>query len=179
MITQENTTLVLIDVQGNLAEAMYGKEALFDNLERLIKGVQVLNLPIILTEQVPEKLGRTVPRLAELLNDIVPIEKNTFSCCGDESFISEIKKNGRGQLLIAGIEAHVCVYQTVRDLLNLGYEVHVVVDAISSRRLENKELATGKMMKRGAEITSVEMALFELLEKAEGEEFRQIIKIVK
>ena len=180
MLTIDNTLLVVIDVQGKLAEIMHDKENLFANLERIIKGVQVLNIPIIWTEQVPEKLGSTLPQFSKLLADSTkPIPKSSFSCCGVAPFTDALKSSGRQQILMAGIETHVCVYQTTLDLLAEGYEVQIVTDAVSSRTPENRHIGLTRMKDAGAILTSTEMALFELLRVAEGPQFKQIAKIVK
>jgi nicotinamidase-related amidase len=180
MLSVDNTILVVIDVQGKLAEIMHDKENLFANLERIIKGVQVLNIPIIWTEQVPEKLGPTLPQFAKLLaGSSKPISKSSFSCCGVAPFTTALKSSGRKQILIAGIETHVCVYQTTLDLLADGYEVQIVSDAVSSRTPENRHIGLTRMKDAGASLTSTEMALFELLRVAEGPQFKQIAKIVK
>ena len=180
MLTVENTALVVIDVQGKLAQIMDQKEALFANLEKMIKGIQVLEIPIIWTEQVPEKLGPTLPEFSELLtHSAKPIAKSSFSCCGHPPFVEAIQALGRRQVLLTGIETHVCVYQTALDLLDAGYEVQVVADAVSSRTSANKQIGLERMKAAGATLTSTEMALFELLRVAEGPQFKQIAKIVK
>ncbi len=180
MLQTNNTTLVVIDVQGKLAQVMHGKEALFENLQKLIKGVQVLGLPIIWNEQLPEKLGPTIPEVAELLaHSTQPIPKSSFSCCGNPPFLAALQAGGRKQILLTGIESHVCVYQTCLDLLDQGYEVQVVTDAVSSRTAENRQLGLERMQAAGATPTSTEMALFELLRAAEGPKFKEIARIVK
>jgi nicotinamidase-related amidase len=180
MLTLDNTALVIIDVQGRLAQLMYQKETLFDNLQKIIKGAQVLELPIIWNEQLPEKLGPTAPEIAELLvNTTQPIAKASFSCCGNPPFMETLKGNQRKQVLLAGIESHICVYQSCLDLLNLGYEVQVVADAVSSRTAENRQIGLERMKEAGATLTSTEMALFELLRVAEGPKFKEITRIVK
>lgn len=179
MLSVEKTALIIIDVQGALAQVMSGREELFDSLRKLIKGVRILGLPIVWAEQVPAKLGKTIPQLAELLDGVTPVAKNTFSCCADKNFMAKIKELGRRQLLVAGIETHVCVTQTVIELLGMGYETHVVSDATSSRTRENRGIGLERMKDCGAVMTSVEMALFELLKKAEGSEFKRIMKIIK
>jgi nicotinamidase-related amidase len=179
MLTTNNTLLALVDVQGRLAQLMDGKEALFQNLRKLVQGAQVLGLPILWLEQNPAGLGPTIPELAELLQVQKPIAKFSFSCCGDGDFMTALRATGRRQVLLAGIEAHVCIYQTAADLLSSGYEVEVVTDGVSSRTAANRELALGKMQQLGARLTSVEMALFELLGKAEGPAFKAMLKIVK
>jgi nicotinamidase-related amidase len=179
MLKTEETVLVVIDVQGKLATLMHKKEEFFENVIRIIKGAQVLEIPIIWNEQLPDKLGPTIPEVVNALPGATPLVKNTFSCCGNNDFTAELKSHGRKQVLLAGMEAHVCVYQTAIDLLGEGYEVYLVVDAVSSRTRENKQAGIEAMKNAGAKITSVEMALFELLHVAEGERFRKMIGIVK
>lgn len=179
MLTIDNTALLVVDVQGKLAGLMYQKEALFENLKRLIKGAQTLQLPIVLTEQYPKGLGPTAPELLDLMPEIKPVEKITFSCCANDEFSKTLRSLGRKQLLLAGIETHICVYQTAIDLLNSGFEVQVVTDAVSSRKRSNKRIGIERMKMAGAIPTSTEMALFELLHVAEGEKFKEISKLVK
>jgi len=179
MLKMENVALLIVDIQGSLAHSMHGKELLFKNVQKLIKGTQVLGIPILWTEQNPQGLGPTIPEIADILSNIKPISKMSFSCCQNNRFIQALKALNRKQVLIAGIEAHVCVYQTAVDLVDLGYEVQVVTDAVSSRIMENKEIGLQKMRDSGVSLTSVETALFELLRVAEGEQFREILKIVK
>ena len=179
MLKPEKTVLTIVDVQGKLAQMMSGKQALFENLQKIIKGIQALEIPILWVEQNPEGLGSTIPEVAELLAGINPISKLSFSCCKNERFIQALKAENCNQILIVGIEAHICVYQTAMDLVKLGYEVEVVTDAVSSRTVENKNVALQKMSSAGVSLTSTEMALFELLEVAEGEQFKEILKIVK
>ena len=180
MLNITNTALLIIDVQERLVPVMLDKEKLLDNLQRLIKGAKVLGLPIIYTEQVPEKLGPTLPEIADLLaGDTNPISKSSFSCYGCSPFVQHLEKLGRTQVLVAGIETHVCVYQTAIDLLEQGYQVQLVTDAVSSRTAENRQLAIDRMKAAGASLTSTEMALFELLRVAEGDKFRQVSRIVK
>lgn len=179
MLTTDNTVLLLVDIQGKLAHSMHARENLFENLQRLVKGVRVLELPILWAEQNPKGLGPTIPEVAELLPDIEPIPKFTFSCCGNDKIKQDLNALGRNMVLIAGIETHICVYQTTRDLKNAEYNVQVVVDAVSSRSLENKQIGLEKCKDAGAFVTSVETVLFELLKAAEGSKFKEILNIVK
>ncbi len=179
MLTLHNVILLIVDIQGNLARSMHEKEALFNNLQKLIKGAQILEVPILWTEQNPEGLGATMPEVAHLLSQIQPIPKRSFSCCGEERFMQELKELNRKQILLAGIETHICIYQTAIDLLDLGYEVQIVADAVSSRTAENKKIGLEKMKDKGASITSTETALFELLKVADGAKFKEILKIVR
>lgn len=179
MLDLNNTALIIIDVQGKLANLMYQKESLFKNLTQIIKGAILLKIPIIMTEQNPKGLGPTIPEITELLPDIEPIPKMSFSCCGESDFMESLKEIGRSQLLITGIETHICVYQTSVDLVRMGYEVQVVSDAVSSRVQENRQLALQRMNDAGIRPVSVEMALFELIKTAEYPDFRKLSSIIK
>ncbi|MDA0745956.1 MAG: hydrolase [bacterium] len=179
MLKAEHTALALIDVQGKLASLMVEKESLFRNLRILIQGAQVLELPIFWMEQYPEGLGPTVPEVAELLAGVEPISKLCFSACGKTEFLDGLRQRQVRQVLVAGIETHICVYQTARNLLDLGFHVEVVADAVSSRTQQNRNIGLEKMACAGAEITSVEMALFELLREAGTPQFKQIARLVK
>ncbi len=179
MLEVGDTVFALVDVQGRLAQTMVNRERLFDNLQRLVKGLRVLGVPILWLEQNPRGLGPTIPELAALLTDLKPIPKWAFSCCRCEAFMEALRATGRRQVLLAGIEAHVCIYQTAVDLSQKGYHVEVVADAVSSRTAENREIALMRLRDAGIPLTSVEMALFELLKVAEGPAFKEILAIVK
>ena len=179
MLTLENTILVMIDIQEKLTRAMLDREALVENAVKMVRGAKILATPIIRTEQNPDGLGRTVPELEELLGDVEPITKLSFSCCGEPRFLEALQKFGRRQILICGIESHVCVYQTIVDLAALGHEVQVLADVVSSRTAENRNIGLERCREAGASITSVETALFEMLRAAEGDRFRQMLKVVK
>jgi len=179
MIQSDNTVLVIVDIQGKLAEIMYEKELLYQNLRKIITGARSLSLPIIWMEQIPEKMGPTIQEVRELLATEEPISKRSFSCCGEPQFMARIKTIGRKQILMAGIETHVCVYQTAADLASHGYEPYVLADAVSSRTLNNKQIGLEMIKACGGKITSVESALFEIMRTAEHPAFREILKIVK
>ena len=179
MLEREETVLVVVDVQGKLAQLMYEKSRLFKSVRALARGARILGIPMILTEQVPEKLGPTIPEVRELMSDCDPIWKNTFSCVREGAFKERLDELARRNVIIAGIETHVCVYQTVRDLLERGNHVEIVTDAVSSRSAENRNIGLTRMKSEGAYLTSVEMVLFELQEVAKGEEFRELSKLIK
>ncbi|OQA34141.1 MAG: Vibriobactin-specific isochorismatase [Betaproteobacteria bacterium ADurb.Bin341] len=179
MFTQQESALVLIDIQGKLAESMQEREALFDNLVRLTRSAALLQLPILWVEQSPEKMGRTIAPLAELLSGHEAIAKTSFSCCGEPAFMQALKQSGRRQLILTGIECHVCVFQTAANLLAAGYEVQTVADAVSSRTLANRQIGLERMRALGAQITSTEMLLFELMKTANHPQFRDIAKLVR
>ncbi len=179
MLRRDKAALVIIDVQGKLATLMYNKDRLFDNLGKIIRGAKVLDIPIIWNEQIPDKLGETITEIRELLPHQEPLVKKSFSCCDNQGFMDQLQDLQRNQVLLVGIETHVCVYQTAIDLLAQRLEVYIVADAASSRHEIDYQIGIQAMTAAGAKITSVEMAFFEMLKFAEGDDFRQIIKIIK
>ena len=179
MLSKDQTIVVLVDVQGKLAEIVYNSEQILINLSKLIQGVQLLEIPIIWLEQYPEGLGETADVLKKHLSGQEPIRKTTFSACRSPEFTEALKAARRPQVLVAGIEAHVCVYQTAAMLKEQDYEVEVVADAVSSRTKQNKEIGLAKMQHLGIAPTSVEMALYELMEKAGTPTFKKVLKVIK
>jgi nicotinamidase-related amidase len=170
---------MVVDVQGKLAKLMYDQQVLFKNIQILIKTAKILNIPILWCQQCPDALGPTIPEIAQLLTDNEPIDKSAFSCCGAEQFNIKLNESKRQQVLLCGIETHVCIYQTAADLLAKGFSVDVVADAVSSRTPENKQIAINRMAVKGINISCTEMALFELLKTAEHPKFKQIAKLIK
>jgi nicotinamidase-related amidase len=179
MINREEAVLIFIDVQRRLAEKMHDKRQLFSNLECMIACAQKLDVPILLTEQIPEKLGGTSERFRIMLESIMAIEKTAFSCCGEPVFTDAFEALGKKQAILVGIEAHVCVYQTALDLLKDGIEVFVVADGVSSRTPENKALALDAMRDAGAKIIPTETAVFALLRDASDPCFKELLKLIK
>jgi nicotinamidase-related amidase len=179
MLEIEQCCLTVIDVQGKLAQLMHGREALFKNIQILIQAAKILEIPILWCQQCPDALGPTVPEIAQHLTDIEPINKAAFSCCGAEQFNAGLKELERNQVVLCGIETHVCIYQTAMDLLRQDFNVSIIADAVSSRTLENKQIALNRLAAEGVNISSMEMALFELLKTAEHSKFRQIAKLIK
>ena len=173
-LDRERTALVVIDVQEAFAKAVEGFEAVAAQTAILVQGAKVLGLPVLVTEQYPQGLGDTVPQVREALGDVSRLAKTVFSAAQADGF----DLAGRDQALVCGIETHVCVNQTVHDLLGGGVEVHVAVDAVGSRTAANRELGLRKMAESGAILTSVETALFELLGAAGTDEFKTIQKLV-
>ena len=174
--------LVIIDVQEKLMPVIHDGEAVVRNLDRLVRGFQILDIPIVVTEQYSKGLGPTVPELRATLKETVgysPIEKLTFSAYGCGEFQAALRLARRKQIIVAGIETHVCVYQTVKDLLDADYQVTLIGDALSSRTVENRDLALRRMVADGSKLSSTEMALFELVVKSATDEFRAIAKLVK
>lgn len=171
--------LTVVDVQGRLAELMWHRESLVRELDRVIRGCRLLQLPVLWLEQVPEKLGPTVAQIRPALEGCRPIPKSSFSGFGCGEFRRELAKTGRSTLILTGIEAHVCVYQTALDALGEGYRVEIVGDAVSSRTESNLSFALQRLRDAGAGVTSTEMLLFELQRVAEGDTFRALSKLVK
>ncbi len=178
-LTPENTVIIAIDFQERLFPVMNAKEKLLQNVVKLIKGAKALEVPVIVPEQYPKGLGPTIPEIKELLPGMKPVEKVCFSCCDNDAFNQALAALNRKQVLIAGIEAHICVYQTAAALARQGYEVQVVTDCVSSREPENKAVAIQKMGALGILPSSTEMVLFEMLKVAQGDKFKQISSIVK
>jgi nicotinamidase-related amidase len=179
MLKIENCVLLIVDIQGKLWNVMNEKEALLENTLKLIKGFQVLGVPFILTEQNPKGLGPTLPEITQLIPETTAIPKFAFSCCKEIEFMDALKKLNRTQILICGIETHICLYQTSMELLQKGYEVHVVADAVSSRLVRNRDIALGRMQSEGVKLTVVEMAQYELLESATSPKFKDMLRLVK
>lgn len=179
MLKADNAAFVVVDMQEKLFKAIKDKDDLLENMVKMVKGAKVLGLPIVVTEQNPKGLGPTLSPLTDELQGVEPVTKFSFSCCGEPRFMEEIKKLEGRTILIGGIETHVCVYQTVRDLVNLGFTVQVVADCVSSRTKFNRAMGEEKCKEVGATLTTVETALFEMLEVAEGAKFKQMLKVVK
>jgi len=179
MLATDNSVVLIIDVQGKLAHLMHDKQSLFNNIRKTIKGAQALSLPILLAEQNPAGLGPTIPEVAGLLPNSNAISKTSFSCCGEGRFMQVLSALHPENVLVAGIETHVCVYQTVRDLLKAQFAVQIIADAVSSRTRADKRIGLQKCIQAGAEITSVETVLFELLRESGGAKFKKILDIVK
>jgi len=179
MFLPENTILAVIDIQGKLAQLMHKKHELFKNTSRLIQASFLLKIPVLVTEQVPEKLGSTIPEISKLLKDDQPIGKTSFSCCGQDQFMQKLAALNRKQVIVTGIEAHVCVYQTVCDLISKNFDVQVVGDAVSSRTQENKNYALERIKSCGGTITSTEMIICELLRDSTHPHFKDVINLIK
>lgn len=176
-LLRARTLLLLVDFQERLLPAMHEADRVLANAVRLARGAALLGLPVRVTEQYPKGLGRTVPALAETLTGAACFEKVTFSALGAAGLAERLDEHG--QVLLAGIESHVCVCQTGLDLLANQIETFVVADAVSSRTPENGRLGLERLRWAGATIVSTEMALFELMETAAAPEFKAVQSLVK
>jgi nicotinamidase-related amidase len=176
----EKAVLIVIDVQARLVPSMPQDVylRLRDTISMLVNGVGLLGVPVVTTEQYPQGIGHTVPELADACKEAL-IEKVSFGCCGEPDFLAALKKLGRSQVIITGMEAHVCVYQTVLGLLEEGYNVHLVRDAICSRNKIDYLTAVAGADKAGAVVTSAETVLFQMMQKSTHEQFRAVSKLVK
>ena len=177
-IARESSGLLLIDLQARLMPAIAEAETVIANARRLLTAARLLALPVILTEQNPKGLGPTVPELlAEAGNEGAILSKQSFDACRARGFFEQLP--GRAEIVVAGCEAHVCVLQTALGLLEAGKRVHVVRDAVGSRRAESKAAALARLARQGAEIVTTEMVLFEWLESAEHFRFREVVALIK
>ena len=179
LFTRENSLVLLVDYQERFAPHLFENESTIKNIKLLISGAKIYNVPIIATEQVPEKLGPTINELKVLLADSVFISKKAMSCCGQAGFLDQLKKRNIKQIAVCGIEAHVCVLQTCLDLLNATYQVHLVVDAVTCRIPYNRQIALEKIKSAGGIISSVETILFEMAYEAGSEEFKRLQNLFK
>lgn len=178
ILRREETALLIIDIQERILGVMHKPEELIENSLKLIKGFKLLNVPIYYTEQYPKGLGETVLALKDELTGNA-IHKMSFSCSGAGDLFNEFREKGINQLAVCGVESHVCVQQTVLDLIVNDFQVDVAADAVSSRRVFDYETALNRMRSNGAEITTTESILFELLEVCGTDEFKAVSKLVK
>lgn len=174
-----DSVLVVVDVQGRLARLMHESDAMIRAQATLIRACRLLGIPVVWAEQLPEKLGSTVDELQEPLSGLEPCAKSSFGCMGDETLRERIEAGGRKQVLLCGIETHVCVWQTAAALLRDGYSVHLIADATSSRSAFNRDIAFRRMERAGVQLSNVEMVLFELMVDAGHEKFREVTKLLK
>lgn len=176
LIGTDDCVLLVVDVQERLLPAMSNREETLDNIVKLVRFAKIVRMPVLVTEQ--EKLGPTVGEVGNEIEDLAPVSKIEFDACKRGEFAERLRELGRGTVIIAGIESHICITQTVLHLLQ-SYKVHVVSDAVSSRTKKNLEVALERMMASGAVISSTEMVIYELLEKAGTPEFKEALKLVK
>ncbi len=177
-MAERDAALIVIDVQDKLFRLMHERQALLERLQQMIRGARALELPVVWAEQYPTGMGSTVGEVAELL-DGAPIAKKTFSCWAHPPLRRAIRDTGADRFLLVGIEAHVCVFQTARDLLGAGRRVEVVCDCVSSRSAADRQLGLERIAQQGGRWTGVEMALFDLLGSADDAAFKQVLPIVK
>jgi isochorismate hydrolase len=178
-LESNDSVLLIIDIQDKLAAVMKERDRVVKNNLLLIELSKMLKIPVVVTEQYPKGLGRTVPEIRAVLSEYRPVEKMAFNCCSEPAFLSEIKKPGRKKVIITGMETHICVLQTTTGLLRDGFFPHVVQDAVCSRTKENWKTGTEFMRDAGAVVTCTETVLFQLLKVAGTEEFKAVSRMIK
>jgi nicotinamidase-related amidase len=180
LLDRHAAVLLVIDVQEAYRTVLHEYERVAGAVATLVQGAGVLGLPVLATEQYPKGLGSTVPEVARHLpDDVVPIQKLSLSCWGAPAFRTALERTGRRQVIVAGIETHACVNQTIHDLIAAGYEVHLPYDATSSRRAVDYAVAWEKLRLGGAVPATVESALLELVETAEAQEFKALQRLIR
>jgi len=179
MLDTQTSCLVVIDLQGKLAHLMQEREALFAATTTLVQSAQQLHIPIIWCQQCPDTLGPTIEPVRALLTEETPINKSSFSCWANPQSRERLAQLNRNQVVLCGIEMHICVWQTAMDLLGQQFEVEVVADGVSSRTEANKQLGLDRTRRAGIGITSLEMLLFEWLKDADHPSFRRIARLIK
>ena len=180
LLTPQNAILLIVDIQDRLFPHMHEGKQLADNTAILIQSAYHLGIPIIVSEQYPRGLGSTIPQLQQLLaKETLIFEKRAFGCWEDAAIRNSIQSLARPQLLVCGIETHICMSQTVHQLLDADYEVHIAVDATTSREETSKQLGLQKMQTSGAILTNTEMAMFELLQTSRHPQFKALQSLIK
>lgn len=180
ILDRNKTALVVVDVQEAFRSVISEFPMIASQASKVVSGFQILNLPVFVTEQYPKGLGRTAEEI--LINfpaDFEVIEKTTFSSCGSQTFVEKLRSANISQVVLCGLETHICVNQTAHSLLNREFQVHLLTDAVGSRYTNDKETALNKMQSNGVLPTTVEMALFELLRDAKHEQFKEIQNLIK
>ncbi|TVR80819.1 MAG: hydrolase [Rhodospirillales bacterium] len=175
----DQSCLLVVDIQERLAPAVRDPQAVVANTERLLRGAACLSIPVLVSEQYPHGIGETVPALRSLLPAGAVVEKIHFSCLDDAGYATRLRSLQRRQAVVAGMEAHVCVLQTAEGLIEAGYDVFVVADAVSSRVPANHDRALQRLSTDGAHIVSTEMVLFEWLNKAGTPVFKELMALIK
>lgn len=178
-ILRENSVGLVIDIQERLVPAMEESEVFVENSKKLIQGLQILGLPLLVTQQYTKGLGETIEEVKALIPDFQYIEKKDFSCFDEPVFAEKLAGSGKKTVIICGIESHVCVLQTAIDLKAAGYVPVVVMDCVSSRSFDNVDLAAERFRYEGIMMTSYESVLFELTRSAGASGFKEISKLVK
>lgn len=179
LLDREKVALVVVDLQEKLLPAISEWERVLKNSLLLMKAAELLDVPLLLTTQYKKGLGDVVPEVAAAAPGKAPLDKLSFGCFGDERFLAQLKALGREQLLVTGIESHICVTQTVLGALEQGYQVHVASDATGSRTDANWKVGLGRMERAGALLSSAEMALYELLRRSDAAAFKELLPLLK
>jgi nicotinamidase-related amidase len=179
-LSRESAALAVVDMQEAFRSVISDFGAVASRIATAVEGARLLEVPVIVTEQYPKGLKHTAEEIiARLPAELTPVEKSCFSSCGAEDFLSQLISRNVKQVLVCGIEAHICVMQTSLDLLEKGFEVYLLVDCVTSRNPENKQIALARLSQAGAIPSTLEMALFEMMRTADSPQFKAIQKLVK
>jgi len=179
ILKKRDTALLVVDIQEKLVPSLPKYPEVEPRIRVLIQAAGILKLPVLLTEQYPKGLGVTIPSIQEALPAYAPIEKTTFSCCGQPQVLDALKATGAGAVIVTGVEAHVCVQQTTLDLLAAGYRVHLPADAVCSRRKMDWRFALERMRDAGAVLSTSQSIIFELLEEAGTPDFKAVLPLLR
>jgi len=179
ILDKNDAVLLIIDIQERLAVVMDRKDQVVKNTLHLVELARMQNLPVVVTEQYPKGLGRTVPEIQSSLPAYLPLEKVSFNCCGEAAFNEQIKRLGRKQIIVTGMETHICVLQTSLGLIKGGFDVHLVADAVCSRTKANWRSGVELIRDAGGVLTNTETVLFQLLGVAGTPEFKAISNRIK
>jgi nicotinamidase-related amidase len=178
-LTLDRSALVVIDLQERFRDLIHGMDQVLERSQRLIGFCRQLEIPVLVTEQYPRGLGVTVSEIREACRPFTAFEKNSFSCAGGKGFLEALRATKRNQVVLCGIETHVCVYQTACDLLRDGFQVALAADAVSSCRPADRELALQRLRHLGADIMGSQMIMFEMLRAAGTPEFKRVAAFLK
>lgn len=179
LLTIEKTALIIVDAQEKLMQVMGNPERVSDRIVKLLNLARVFNVPVILTEQNPKLLGPTIPVIKAALPEYRPIEKLDFDCCNVDPFNTRLREKALHNIILTGVETHICIFQTCVSLLDRGYTVHIPHHAVDSRTADNWHIGLSLMKEAGAVITSAETIIFQILKRAGTPEFKEMLKIVK
>ena len=179
MLDRNNAALLIIDIQERLAVVMDKIERVVRNTLHLGELAKMLNIPVVVTEQYPKGLGKTLPEIQSALPASLPIEKVSFNCCGEESFNEQMKRLGKKKIIVTGMETHICVLQTSLGLIQAGFDVHLVTDAVCSRTKANWRSGLELIRDAGGVLTNTETVLFQILGVAGTPEFKAISNRIK
>jgi nicotinamidase-related amidase len=174
-----DSILVVIDAQEKLVRMIHNREQVTETIARMLRFASIFDIPVVLTEHYPKGLGYTVDDVKEAAPAYEPILKRIFSCFGVPEFADALAQSGRKRLLIVGIETHICVSQTVHDALHRGYQVQVIADGVGTRRKEDHEIALARLRQAGAVITTSEALIYEVTLRADTDEFKKVLDLVK
>lgn len=179
LLSHEKTGLIIVDAQERLMQVMDNPDRVTDRVLKLLNLSRLFSLPVILTEQNPTLLGSTIPAVKAMLPEYTPIEKLDFDCCNVDAFNQRLQEKALRNIILTGVETHICIFQTCVSLMQRGYTVHVPHHAVDSRTADNWHIGLSLMREAGAVITSAETVIFQILKRAGTPEFREMLKVVK